>query len=183
MSRRQPNRSKSRPSSRKLRCIAVLAACVAAITVTACGEDDSEAPPSKPSPDDGLLVTYSRGGGIAGVDEQLEVDTDGSARFHSTAIPMDADGDAPIGTGGSEGEAKEFTLGDSELANLKDLLAAASDEFTSPDAAPPPTGCADCFVYAVDAGGMRLVFDDVSLDEAPASVQELITELGRLAAT
>ena len=162
----------------------LLLALLAPLLLLGCGDDDEPTTlPQKSPTDDRLLVSYHRGGGIAGVDQLLEVDADGEARIEVAAIPMDADGDAPIATTGSEAEQRQFTLSESELATLNEALDAALPDFGALSNASPQTGCADCFIYTVAAAGRRIVLDDVSLDQAPESVQALITELGTIAHT
>lgn len=132
----------------------------AAALVAGCGGDDeAEAPSAPPS---GTLVVYERGGGIAGVQEELRVERDGRAT---------------VTTGGPDGGRATFDLGDAELQRLADEVAAAD---LSDPPGPPDTACADCFVYRVEAGGRAVEFDEI--DQPTESLSALVRHLGAVVA-
>jgi hypothetical protein len=137
-------------------------AVVAAFAV-GCGDSDDSQDPSGPVQTNGALVTYTRTGGVGGVDEHLRIDPDGAAAV-TIGAPEDAD--------------RSFELSDTQLAHIQSLLDAA-DLGAMPEN-PQPTGCADCFVYTVEYGGRTITYDDAS--PPPASVGALVTGLSDLAA-
>jgi hypothetical protein len=140
----------------------VLAA-VALGLIGGCGEDEGEAPDSPSPPSDGPLVEYSRTGGIAGIDERLRIEADGAATY---------------AVGAPEPRRRSFALSETELEELNGLL----DEVALDALEPMDSGCADCFVYTVAHAGETAALDDVTLLDAPGSVQQLIGFLNALAA-
>lgn len=129
--------------------------------LSGCGDD--EAPDSPTPPTDGQLVSYSRSGGIAGVDQVLTIDADGTGTYE---------------VGQPEPERRSIELSAAELEELRGLLEAAALDAVEPE----QTGCADCFVYTIDYAGTETTLDDVTLLDAPGSVQEVIAHLDRVAA-
>ena len=136
----------------------VLAA-VAAL-LAGCGSDDE---PSDDTPvlTNGALVTYTRTGGVAGLDERLRIDPDGGATI-AYGEPVDSE--------------RSFDLTEAELDRVNSLLETA--DFGSMPANPEPTGCADCFVYTVEHGGDSVTYDDAT--EPSPSIAELVAALGEL---
>jgi hypothetical protein len=138
---------------------------LAAVTAFAggCGDSDDSQDPSGPVLTNGALVSYTRTGGVGGIDEHLRIDPDGAAT---------------IAIGAPEDVQRTFQLSDAELARIQALLDVA--DFGAMPENPQPTGCADCFVYTVEYGGRTITYDDAS--PPPASVGALVTGLGDLAA-
>jgi hypothetical protein len=101
---------------------------------------------------DGPLVTYERGGGIAATYTKLTVAEDGGVELSS-------------GFPGQHQEVSSFDLSANDLAGLRDAIAAAAPL----ELEPTQTGCADCFEYAIEAGGAKVSFDDVDVDEGNIS--------------
>jgi hypothetical protein len=134
---------------------AAIAVLIAA-TAIGCGGGAGSTDPTA----DGPLVTYSRGGGIAGVDERLRIEPDGSA----------------VVSVGIDGRQSSFALTDHELAQLRGELEAA--DLGSVDAQGPPTGCADCFVYELTYGGRTISYDEAS--PVPEPVATVVADLGTL---
>ncbi len=131
--------------------------------LAACGEGSSEEPETPTTTTGGALVEYSRTGGVAGIDERLEIQADGTGTY---------------GVGEPEPRDRPIELTEAGLEELKGLLeAAALNELE-----PAQTGCADCFIYTVTSGGASAQLDDVNLLDAPGSVQQLIGFLNELAA-
>src|SRR4051812_36769778 len=92
-----------------------------------CGDDG----PAKAK--SGPLVTYERGGGFAAQPQTLVVQRDGAARL-------------TVVTGGKISHAR-FAVADRQLGDLEQAL----DGARGVDGPTTPTGCADCFTYAVHA--------------------------------
>lgn len=126
-----------------------------------CGADETETPEPADQPDS-PLVTYERGGGVAGVLESLVIENDGSATV----------------TVGVEQRSNEFELAEADLELLEQELAAA--DFDDVEEAPANSGCADCFEYTVEHGDERLTIDD--LDQPGPSLQKLLGHLSVIAA-
>ena len=136
-----------------------LVAVAAALTVAGCGGGgDGTSTVSDPA---GPLVVYQRSGGIAGVDEKLEVERDGSVS---------------VSTGGVEPAHASFRLSDAELGELSAELDAA--DFGAVTAS-GPSSCADCFVESVAAGG-RTTTIVAEIDEPPESVATALAHLREL---
>ena len=139
----------------------ILLFAVCAAVVGGCGSDDEPAD-DEPVLTNGALVTYSRTGGVAGLDERLRIDPDGAATI--------AYGE-PVNT------ERTFELSGAELDRITSLLDSAN--FDSMPANPEPTGCADCFVYTVEYGGDSVTYDDAT--EPSASIEALVRALGEVA--
>jgi hypothetical protein len=138
---------------------------LAAATAVGCGSSDDEQTTSGgPVQTNGALVTYTRTGGVGGIDEHLRIEPDGTATL-SYGEPANSE--------------RSFDLSTDELDRITSLLDAADLE--SMPAEPVPTGCADCFVYTVEYGGRTVTYDDAT--PPPASVGALVTGLGELATT
>lgn len=131
---------------------------VALMTLAGCGSSDEPADSDGPVQTDGSLVNYARTGGVAGIDEGLRVEPDGAAT---------------VTIGEPSNTERSFQLADAELDRINSLLEEA--DFDAMPENPPPTGCADCFVYTVEYGGRTVTYDDAS--PPPASVGQLVTEL------
>ena len=143
----------------------VLLIAVIALFAAGCGDSD-EPQPSDDGPvlTNGALVTYSRSGGVGGIDERLRIEPDGSATV-TIGEPMNTD--------------RSFNLSASELADVQALLDAA--DLDAMPVEPQPTGCADCFVYTVEYGGRSITYDDAT--EPEPSVGELVTGLDEIVTT
>ena len=133
----------------------------AAVLLGACGSD-GEDDEGEPVLSNGALVTYTRTGGVGGIDERLRVDPDGAATL-TYGEPTNAE--------------RSFELTGAELDRVRTLLEKA--DFASMPVSPEPTGCADCFVHTVEYGGDSVTYDDAT--EATASIEALVTGLGELA--
>jgi hypothetical protein len=112
------------------------------------------------SGDGDALVTYERGGGIAGVSERLVVDTGGTAR---------------LSVGDSDQAERRFALADQELERLRSDLEAA--DFAGIDVG-SGLGCADCFDYEITYAGETTSFNEAA--EVPDSVREVTGQLGQI---
>ena len=140
---------------------------VLALFLSACGTAEEE-PADEPPPRTEMLVVYAHGGGIAAMPRILEVDRDGRATLTATVS----------GRNGPKNETSEFDLTASQLADLEDQLAAAEGD-TGPD---EPSGCADCFTYSIEATGIDVDLDQVSIDDVSLELQQLVATLERLSA-
>ena len=152
----------SAPSARGLAATA-LAAIVLGLIAGGCGSDEEQAPDSPGPKGDGPLVSYSRTGGVAGIDERLQIEADGAGVYE---------------LGPPEPRRRSLELSEAELEELIGLV----DEAALDAVEAEPSGCADCFVYTVAAAGSEVTLDDVTLLDAPGSVQQLIGFLNALAA-
>jgi hypothetical protein len=138
----------------------ILLAMAIALFAVGCGE--SEDPESdEPVLTDGALVTYARSGGVAGMDERLRIEPDGTATV-TIGEPLNTD--------------RSFDLTEAEFDEVQTLLDAADLEAMPSE--PEPTGCADCFVYAVEYGGHSVTYDDAT--ESEPSVGELVAALDEI---
>ena len=136
-----------------------VALAVAAIAVSGCGSGDTT---TTTDPDlAGPLVVYQRSGGIAGVDEKLDVERDGSAS---------------VSTGGVEPAHSSFRLSDAELKELSAELDAADFGAVTTFG---PSSCADCFVESVATGG-RTTTIVAEVGPPPDSVTTALAHLREL---
>lgn len=137
----------------------VALAVTAAIALSGCGSDNTT---TTTDPDlAGPLVVYQRSGGIAGVDEKLDVERDGSAS---------------VSTGGVEPANSSFRLSDAELKELSAELDAADFGAVRTSG---PTSCADCFVESVATGG-RTTTIVAEIESPPDSVTTALAHLREL---
>ncbi len=138
--------------------LVLLGTCLA-VVAAGCGGDDTTTTTADP----GILVTYSRSGGVASMPESLVIRADGSATVEA----------------GVTGAREEFELDPDELARVRTELEAA--EFD--DVADPPvqTGCADCYVYEITYDGTTMSYDE-SQAALPASVTAVVTHLSEITA-
>ncbi len=144
---------------------ALRALVLATVTVLAgCGSsaDESTSTTGAPVQTNGALVTYTRTGGVGGIDEHLRIEPNGAAT---------------LSYGEPTNSSRSFDLTPTELDHINSLLDAA--DLDSMPANPQPTACADCFVYTVEYGGRTITYDDAS--PPPQSVGELVNGLGDLA--
>ena len=143
-----------------MRAIGVLLSIMAGLA--ACGDEDRNAPPQN-SPA-GPLVTYEREGGVAGRPQRLVVKRDGRAQLTVTAGP-------------DAGE-EEFRVDGGELAEIERAVQAARGV----EAPPLAAGCADCFVYTIQADGVDVQLDSVSYGDrrTPKPLAALVGRLDRL---
>ena len=142
----------------------LLALAALALWPLACGEDEPSAPP----PATGPLVVYAHGGGIAAMPRILEVARDGHAALTVTVS----------GPKGPRNEMRQFDLPARELSELEAQLEAAAGD-TGPS---EPTGCADCFTYSIEATGLDVELDQVSIEDVSPELRELVRTLERLSA-
>jgi hypothetical protein len=139
----------------------LLLAALAAL-LAGCGSDDTaDDGEDDPVLTNGALVTYTRTGGVAGLDERLRINPDETATL-SYGEPVNTE--------------RKFELTGSQLDEIRSLLDQA--DFDSMPASPAPTGCADCFVYTVEYGGDTVTYDDAT--EPSASIAALVAALGEL---
>ena len=106
-----------------------------------------------------VVVRYDKTGGIAGVEQHVTVR---------------ADRRVTVATRGAA--TTRHTLRAATLRALRRTLDAAHLERPLPAT---PTGCADCFGYAIAYRGHRASFDEVSV---PARMAKAVRELQRIAA-
>jgi hypothetical protein len=144
----------------------LLAAAILALIPLACGDEETGTEPVPPRTE--MLVVYGHGGGIAAAPRILEVDREGHATLTAT-VP---------GPNGPRNETSEFDLTPDQLADLEDQLAAAEGEAGPTE----PSGCADCFTYSIEATGIDVDLDQVSIDDVSPELQQLVTTLERLSA-
>lgn len=118
---------------------------------------------------DGALVTYTRTGGYAPVNESLTVTADGDAKLES-------------GFQGGERKEANFSLTAAELDRLADAVETADLKgFTKGTAV-----CADCYVYTLETAEGTIKFTDVDLGDGsdatvPIEVFDLLDVVGKLA--
>ena len=144
------------PRSRGVTRLATALLALAAVAVAAgCGGDDETITDPEPL---GPLVVYERAGGIAYTAQRMEIDEGGAA----TVV---VEGPGEIGA--------EFELTDAELEELRELLAGADLERPSEG----PTGCADCYVYRIEAEGDTASFDQTNY---PPGTEPLVAFLSDL---
>jgi hypothetical protein len=108
---------------------------------------------------DARLVSFTQSGGIAGRHVALAVSSAGVASVTANRRP------------------RTWRLHASTLRRLRRLLAEA--RFDRVD--PPPSHCADCFVYVVRYRGRRVSYDDSQARDVPRSVRTAVAELLRIA--
>jgi hypothetical protein len=105
-------------------------------------------------------IDFHVSGGFAGVDQELVIAPDGRAtvttRFRDTS------------------SARHFQLSDAQLSELRDKLAAAG---IAQLPIPPPSGCADCFIYSIGFEGRSYRTDQASV---PKPLEPAIAELAQL---
>lgn len=145
-----------------MRSIATIAFALLALAWPGCGDETATPEDTQTQTETGTgpLVTYSRMGGVAGAQEQLRIERDGQAAVSTY-------GGAP----------HSFQLGDGELALLESELDTA--DFEGIETPETPSGCADCFTYAITYDGHSYSYDD--LVEPPPSVLTAVEHLTRVA--
>ena len=136
----------------------VLALLALTLPVAGCGDDD-DAPSEAPS---GVLVEYQRGGGLAGVLEELRIQRDGSA----TLIV------------GPDRTRTTFDLDDAQLEQLESDLEAA--DLSDPEEPPGDPVCADCFGYRIEYEGQEATWDDIT--RPSDSLQDIASDLDEIVA-
>jgi hypothetical protein len=134
---------------------------IAAALLAGCGGNDDRTE-GEPVLSNGALATYTRTGGVGGLDERMRINPDGTATL-TYGEPVNTE--------------RSFELTGAELDRVRTLLEEA--DFASMPASPEPTGCADCFVYTVEYGGDSVTYDDAT--EPSASIEALVDGLGELA--
>jgi hypothetical protein len=132
---------------------------IAALGLWLPGCDDDKPVPRKPT---GPLVVYEHGGGIAAQPRHLAVDRDGHAKLTVRT--------------GADVSKRAFDLPAPQLQDLEDELINAQGD-TEPDT---PTGCADCFTFSIQADGVDVELDEVSIEHATNDLQRLVATLERL---
>jgi hypothetical protein len=142
-----------------MKTLALIVALASAVAASGCGDDGGgEATTSEPTA--GPLVSYTKTGGIAGINEHLLVAEDGSATLEV----------------GFRNPAREsFELEPDELERLRELLAAA--DFAGVGSRRGLT-CADCFQYEIEYASETAAFAEIG--DIPESVGEAVAELGRI---
>lgn len=120
-------------------------------------EDDSDDAPSG-----GGALTYSRTGGIAGIDEKLTISEDGSATLTS-------------GGYGADPRTSTFRVPADELDAITSAIEAVGIDELDVGIS---EGCADCFVYELEYGGETATADSVTamgeFAHATASLDKLL---------
>jgi hypothetical protein len=142
-----------------MKTLALIVALASAVAALGCGNEGGEEPATS-DPTAGRLVSYTKTGGIAGVNEHLLVAEDGSATLE---------------VGFRDPARESFELEPGELDRLRELLAAA--DFAGVGSGRGLT-CADCFQYEVEYAGERAAFAEIG--DIPESVGEAVAELGRI---
>ncbi len=109
----------------------------------------------------GPLVVYEHGGGIASEPRRLVVEHDGTASL-------------TVETGGDKSVA-DLELSEADLSALEDQLAAAEGDTDA-----GPSACDDCFTYEIQADGIDVSLDEISIDVVSPDLKQLVTTLERL---
>ena len=119
-----------------------------AILLSACGGEPTIAY-TPPALDENWSVTMTLSGGIAGLMQNIEVNSDGSYTVSDQRA----------------GNTKTGTLTETQRTQLKGML--EGFQFNSPKV---PSGCADCFIYevAITSSGKKMIVsaDDVTLGDS-----------------
>jgi hypothetical protein len=144
------------PRSHPMRLIALGVAMV--LVVAGCGGGDESVP--DPPQGGGPLVVYTKSGGVAGVNEHLEIDDDGAAT---------------LTVGYQPDQVQRFELGADQLEQLRGLLEEADFAGVDPG---PGIGCADCFQYEIAYAGTTTAFAEIA--GIPDSVGRVVTTLGEI---
>jgi hypothetical protein len=119
------------------------------------GSGSTDPTTGDPVPPGTPLVKYQRGGGIAATYVELTVPENGRATV--------LDGYPDLG----DQTRRTFTLEGDELEEVRAAVEAASPL----EREETETICADCFEYAIAAGGEKVSFDDVDVDEGNVSAE------------
>lgn len=137
-----------------------LIAVLLALLLTRCGDEEASEPPDLPT--DGVLLEYSRAGGLA---------------FSIYEVRIDADGSGTVATGSDldQLDRQSFELDDAELAELTDVLA-ANPISDFPKAA--NEDCPDAFGYTFAYGGEEYTYN--GCDEDPEGATAVRSTLARL---
>lgn len=115
----------------------------------------------EPLPDEGLLVSYAREGGIA---------------FSRYAIRINADGTGSGGpAAGTEADVRRFNISPEQLKKLRGLL----DETRLPEDREFEAECPDCFIYTIGYGNEEIEWDQVN--GPPARYMEIIQYVREIA--
>jgi hypothetical protein len=136
-----------------MKATATTIAALAAGFLLACGDGDETVTVQETN---GPLVVYERAGGIAFTAQRMVVAEDGSAT-------VEVEGPGEIGA--------EFELSGAELEELHGLLDGATFE------SPEPSGCADCYVYAIESGGESASFDQTSYPPGTKPLVAFLSEI------
>jgi hypothetical protein len=137
----------------------VLAAATASL-IAGCGSGTTTESTPKPPRDGVPMIEFHVTGGIAGVNQELSVNSSGAAS---------------VTTGYREGTSTQhFRLSRAQIASLADELKSAHVESLPTQA---DSGCADCFEYSIGLGPTPYRTDQVSV---PRRVQPLIATLTKL---
>ena len=123
-----------------MRSIAIAIVACLLVFGAGCGDDEAPEDPTEPA-----TITYSRSGGVAGIDETLTVRPDGSGEFERGSA-----GDSPV---------DRFQLEPSRHEELTEVVGEL--DFAALDAGQSAT-CADCFIYEISYGDSTLTADDVT---------------------
>jgi hypothetical protein len=128
------------------------------------GSSTSGAPPTSTSqPDQGnVLVDFGVTGGIGGIDQELVVYQDGSAKVTTRTR--------------ASSTTRKLDLSHEELSNMRDDLVAAN---LGDLPTPPPSGCSDCFIYRLAYLDTTYETDQISV---PKPLRPAIADLTKLVA-
>ena len=142
----------------------VLALALAALLLSGagCGGDETESTTTPTGGQPATPITFTKGGGVAGIAAELTIDVDGVVTLVTGYSP--------------DVEKRELDVPEAQV----DEIVALAEEADYPQGPGPETGCADCFLYAVSSPAGEASYDDVSLADAPGSVAELIGRLNAL---
>lgn len=126
----------------------LILALIVALLLTGC-KQSSGITYTPPALEDGWSVNMTLSGGIAGLLQTINVQSDGEYTVTDERAQNTSTG----------------KLTDQELGTLEDLI--ASMEFIAPNT---PSGCADCFEYdlEIESGGRKMLVnaDDVTLGDS-----------------
>ncbi len=145
-------------------------AALACTLIAGCGSSGSDssttagAPPTSTSqPDQGnVLVDFRVTGGIGGIDQELVVYSDGSAKVTTRSR--------------GSSSTRKVELSPEAFSSMRDdLVAARLGDLPKP----PPTGCADCFVYRVAYLDTTYEADQISV---PKPLRPAIEDLAKIVA-
>jgi hypothetical protein len=136
-----------------------------AAALVGCGDDAEQEAKATPTPTGGRLVIFERGGGIAAQPQTLDISRDGEAKL-------------TIRTGPDISH-RDFSLSQTQLSDLETAL----DDAQGVEVPKVSYACADCFIYVIEADGIKFQLDSVSYsDEAtPVELIRLTAALEKLA--
>jgi hypothetical protein len=139
-----------------IRAVRALVVMVVALSVPLAARPTAHA---APDPDAGILVTFMRSGGFAGVEDRLRIQRDGAARVQREG-----------------GEARDFQVPEAEVAQLEAELDAADFPHLRSSYRNDPA-IADGFVYQVTYEGRTVRCEQ---DAGPPALERVIDHLERV---